>query len=148
MITRLTIDASVFVSRLRADDQAHDQSRAFLDALPGRPVLTILPALVKPEIAGAVRRYTGDPGLARRALEVLAPLPNLTLATLDDRLAAAAADLAAELGVKGADAVYLATALMFDATLVTLGMQQGERASAKSMVLSPAEALAELEALA
>jgi predicted nucleic acid-binding protein len=148
MITRLTIDASVFVSRLRADDVAHEQSRAFLEALPGKPVLTILPALVKPEIAGAVRRYTGNPHLARRALEVLDPLPNLTLAPVDDRLAAEAADLAAELGIKGADAVYLATAWMFDAALVTLDAQQGERASAKAMVLSPAEALVELEALA
>jgi predicted nucleic acid-binding protein len=146
MIARMTIDASVFVSRLRADDVAHADSRAFLEALPGRPALTVLPALVQPEITGAVRRFTGDAQLALLALEVLDPLPNLSLAPVDGGLANDAANLAAESGVKGADAVYMATARMFDAALITLDVQQRSRAPATVRVLTPAQALAELDA--
>lgn len=147
MITRITIDASVFVSRLREDDIAHAESRAFLDALPERPILTILPTLVQPEITGAIRRFAGDTEIARRAIEVLAPLPNLNLAPVDIRLAGDAAELAAESGMKGADAVYVATARLFDTTLVSLDLQQRGRAPASVRAISPAEALIELETL-
>jgi predicted nucleic acid-binding protein len=145
VISRITIDASVFISRLRLDDVAHFESRAFLEALPGRPLITILPTLVQPEITGAMRRHTGDTQIARRALDVLDPLPNLNLAPVDRQLARDAAELAAESGVKGADAVYIATARLFDTTLVTLDAQQRDRAPSTVRALGPAEALAELE---
>jgi predicted nucleic acid-binding protein len=145
MISRITIDASVFISRLRLDDVAHFESRAFLEALPGRPIITILPVLVQAEITGAMRRYTGDTQIARRALEVLDPLPNLNLAPVDSRLANEAAQVAAGSGVKGADAVYIATARLFDTTLVTLDVPQRDRAPAGVRAIGPMEALAELE---
>jgi predicted nucleic acid-binding protein len=144
-ITRVTIDASVFVSRLREDDAAHAESRAFLEALRERAILTFLPTLVRPEIVGAVRHFSGDAQVARRALEVLDPLPNLNFAPLDNRLANDAAALAAESGMKGADAVYVAVARLFDTTLVTLDLQQRGRAPSAVRAIQPAEALLELE---
>jgi len=144
MIDRVTVDASVFVSRLRADDMAHAESRTLLEALAERPVLTVLPTLVRPEIAGAIRRFSGDPQIARRALEVLELLPNLNYAPLDGRLANDATELAAGSGMKGADAVYVATARLFDTVLVTLDAHQRERSPRTIKVMSPAEALAEM----
>ena len=144
MLTRVTIDTSVFISRLRQDDVAHVKSQALLEALPGRPVLTILPTLVRPEIAGVVSRFSGDAQLGRRALEVLDPLPNLNLVALDARLAEEAAQLAADHGMKGADAVYVAVARLFDTTLVTLDQQQADRASSVVRAMGPEEALAAL----
>ena len=145
MINRVTIDASVFVSRLLVDDEAHEISRAFLEALTGRPILTILPTLVQPEITGAVRRFTGDSRVARRGLEVFDPLPNLNLASVDRRLAAEAASVAAEFSLKGADAIYVSVARLFDTTLVTLDRQQRERSPSTVRALGPSEALLELE---
>jgi len=145
MINRLTIDASVFISRLREGDEAHEASREFLEALFDRPILIVLPTLVQPEITGAVRRLAGDSHIARRALEVLDPLPNMNLVPLERRLAAEAAHLAAEFGMKGADAVYVAVARLFDTTLVTLDLQQRERCPSAVRVVDPAEALLELK---
>lgn len=145
MINRLTIDASVFVSRLRKGDEAHDVSREFLEALPGRPILTILPTLVQPEITGAVRRFSGEPSIARRGLEVLDTMPNLNLAPVDRRVATEAANLAAEFGLKGADAIYVSVARLFDTTLVTLDRRQRERSPSTVRALGPSEALLELE---
>jgi predicted nucleic acid-binding protein len=97
---RLTIDTSVFISRLPEDDPSHSDSRAFLDALPGKAVIIVLPTLVGLEMAGATRRFTGQPLLAREALELLDALPNLNLVPVDQQLAAGAANLAAEAGMR------------------------------------------------
>lgn len=142
---RLTIDTSVFISRLREDDPSHTDSRAFLDALPGRKVMIILPTLVGPEIAGATRRFTGQPRLAREALELLDPLPNLNLVGVDQQLAVDAVSLAAETGLRGSDAVFAATAQLFDAVIVSLDKDHGSRCPKDLRVLTPGEALAELQ---
>ena len=143
---RFTIDTSVFISRFREDDPSHADSRAFLEALPGRAVIVILPTLIGPEIAGTMRRFTGEALLAREALRVLDPLPNLNLVPIDRRLAGDAAGLAAETGMRGADAVFSATARLFDATIVSLDKDHKSRSPKGLRVLSPREALAELEA--
>jgi len=138
---RFTIDASVFVSALRGTDPAHGHSVAFLGRSGPEPSLIVVPNLVEPEVAGAIGRATGDSDLARRALKMLAEAPNLTLAALDDDLAEAAADLAIVARLRGADAVYAATARRFDATLVTLDDEQRTRLPHDIIALSPTEAL-------
>jgi predicted nucleic acid-binding protein len=144
---RLTIDTSVFISRLREDDPSHTDSRAFLDALPGRNVMVILPNLVGPEIAGATRRFTGQQRLAREALELLEPLPNLNLVGVDQQLAANAVSLAAESGLRGSDAVFAATAQLFDAVIVSLDKDHASRCPKNLRVLTPGEALEELRSV-
>jgi predicted nucleic acid-binding protein len=144
---RLTIDTSVFISRLREDEPHHAESRAFLDALPGRAVMVILPSLVSPEIVGATRRFTGQPSLARAALQILDSLPNLNLVAIDDRLAADAVELAADTGMRGSDAVFAATARLFDAVVVSLDNDHAARCPKELRTLTPGEALAELESV-
>lgn len=144
---RLTIDTSVFISRLRENDPSHADSRALLEALPGKAAIIILPTLVGPEMAGATRRFTGQPSLARAALELLGPLPNLNLVPVDQRLAADAADLAADTGMRGGDAVFAATARLFDAVVVSLDKDHASRCPQDLRVLTPGEALAELESM-
>jgi len=141
---RLTIDTSVFISRLREDDPSHSDSRAFLDALPGKAVIIILPTLVGPEMAGATRRFTGQPLLAREALELLDALPNLNLVAVDQQLAAGAANLAAETGMRGGDAVVAATAQLFDSVIVSLDKDHASRCPKDLRAFTPGEALAEL----
>ncbi len=143
---RYTIDTSVFISRLRENDPSHAESRAFLAALPGKAVMIILPTLIGPEIAGAIRRFTGRPDIAREALELLDPLPNLNLVLLDRRLAAHAAGIAADTGLRGCDAVFAATARLFDAVVISLDKEHASRCPKDLRALTPAEALAELEA--
>ncbi len=54
----------------------------------------------------------------------LSNLPNVTLAALDTALAEQALRLAAQHGLRGADAVYAAVAVQAGTTLVTLDNEQ------------------------
>jgi predicted nucleic acid-binding protein len=137
---RFTVDASVFVSALRDSDPAHEQSHAFLGRAASESLIFV-PTLVKPEVAGAMSRATGNTDLARHAWHMLSAAPRLTTVAIDDDLAEAAADFAAEARVRGADSVYVATARRFDATLVTLDEEQKTRLPADMVALYPSEAL-------
>jgi predicted nucleic acid-binding protein len=68
----------------------------------------------------------------------------LSLVERDRTLAQAAAEIAADRAVKGADAVYIAVARRFGTTLVTLDQEQARRAAPIVTVMSPQEALASL----
>jgi predicted nucleic acid-binding protein len=135
-----TIDASVFVSALSSVEPRHQESRDFLKALSNHNSPVILPTLVKPEIAGAVIRRTGDSQVAREDAELAFLGGQVVFVDLDVRLADEAADIAAASGLRGADAVYAATARRFDAILVTLDGEQRAKLSSHVTVLSPGEA--------
>jgi len=115
-----TVDASIFVSAFTPSEPAHQASKAFLRQLRQSGAPIILPALVIVEIAAAVGRGQGKPELGLAfALEV-SRLPGLTLVALDAALAQEAAELAARYRLRGSDAVYMAVARRFGATLITL----------------------------
>jgi predicted nucleic acid-binding protein len=67
----------------------------------------------------------------------LLALPNLRLVALDARLGRASAGLAAELGLKGADATTVAVAHALGLPLVTWDRQQGEWAGKQVTVYRP-----------
>jgi predicted nucleic acid-binding protein len=133
----IVVDATVWVSRLVTQDVFHQQSRRWLSAHTAAGGRLIGPALLPPEVAGAVSRRTGDPSLARRAVESLLQLPSLRLVPLDPQLAQAAAELAADLGLRGADAVYVATAQVLHLPLLTWDQEQRDRAGRVVAVYSP-----------
>jgi predicted nucleic acid-binding protein len=58
-------------------------------------------------------------------------LPVLRLLAVDDTLAEASARLAADLGLRGADAVYVALAARLSARLVTWDREQSRRSAAR-----------------
>ena len=65
--------------------------------------------------------------------------PYLTLYPLDHVLASAAAQVAATCALRGADAVYVATARHANAILITLDVEVRERASGVIAVRTPDE---------
>ena len=89
------------------------------------------------EVAGVIRRETGDPVLARQAVDWLYTLPELHRFPLDEALASVAADLAIELALRGADAVYVALADQLQLPLVTWDRQQLERGSRRILARRP-----------
>jgi predicted nucleic acid-binding protein len=133
----MIVDASVVVSRLVPHDVHHQASRRWLTRHVAGGGLVIAPALLLPEVAGAVARRTGEPRLARRAVDAVLRLPSLRLVPVDDLLARAAARLASRLRVRGVDAVYIAAAAGLRLPLVTWDVEQRDRASAVVAVLSP-----------
>jgi predicted nucleic acid-binding protein len=121
------VDASVWVSRLVPVDAHHRASVAWFEAREEGDLL-LAPALMPPEVAGALSRRTRDAALAWRAVRSLLRLPALRLAALDEELSERAARLAADLALRGADAVYAALAQALGVPLATLDREQRERA--------------------
>jgi predicted nucleic acid-binding protein len=118
----------VWVSRLVPVDLHHRASATwFADREAGRDLL-VSPALMPPEVAGAISRRTGDGRLARRAVRSILGIPALRLVVLDEELALRSARLAADLAMRGADAVYVAVAERLGLRLVTLDAEQRRRA--------------------
>lgn len=133
----MVLDASVLVSRLVAGDVHHDASRRWLEGHVADGGLVVAPALLLPEIAGAISRRTGQRRLARRAVAAVLRLPALRLVAVDPDLAELAARLAGDLRLRGADALYVATAAHLRLPLVTWDDEQRERAAARIVVIAP-----------
>ena len=96
----------------------------------------ISPTLLLVEVAGAIARRTNNPALGKRALGQLESLPGLRLVEMDQELVHEAALLAARLGLRGADAVYVATAQHLGLPLVTLDVHQRDRAQGQVTIES------------
>jgi len=138
-----TIDASVFLNAFNPYEAGHEDSHRLLARLQEQATPIILPTLLLPEVAAAIGRGREDEALSREFAISLSHLPHLVWVPLDMTLAQQAVDAAARHRLRGSDAVYVAVALRFGCTLVTLDREQRERASHALTACHPAEALAE-----
>lgn len=68
-------------------------------------------------------------------------MPNTVMVVLDEGLARQAAAFGAQHKLRGADAVYLASAALFAAELATLDREQLERGATIVQTLTPADFL-------
>lgn len=140
MTGAVTIDASIFVSAFMPSEKAHQASKAFMREVRQTGAPIILPTLAIVEIAAAIGRGQGKPDLGYAFASEVSRFPEITLIALDESLAQEAAETAARHHLRGSDAVYAAVARRFAATLVTLDVEQGERAAAVVPVRRPDEA--------
>lgn len=136
-MTDIVVDASVWVSRLVEGDVHHARCRQWMDSQAAGGGLLVAPVLVLAELAGAISRRTNRPSLARQAVRGLQALPQLRLVSVDPPLADLAAGLAADHALRGADAVYVATASQLGLSLVTLDDEQLRRAKSIVATSSP-----------
>ena len=93
------------------------------------------PAFLLVEVAGAISRRAGDPALAKQAISLVQQIPGVRLVSLNRDLMQTAASLAADLGLRGADALYVAVAAYLRAPLATLDHEQKQRATSLIAVL-------------
>jgi predicted nucleic acid-binding protein len=93
-------------------------------------------------VAAALGRTGSKPGLAQQYAMAIGQLPNTVMVALDEGVARQAAALGAQHKLRGADAVYLASAALFAAELVTLDREQLDRGAAIVQTLTPADFLA------
>jgi predicted nucleic acid-binding protein len=133
------IDASVWVSRFIQDDVFYGPTREWFSQIRREAAGMAGPALLLAEFAGATARRTGDRGLARTALALLLTMPRLQLVSVDARLARLSSELAADLGLRGADAVYVALAHTLDVPLVTWDQEQIESGAVLATVHRPSD---------
>jgi predicted nucleic acid-binding protein len=139
-----TVDASVWVNGFDQREAGHATSRQLLEVLRTRALPIIVPNLVLAEVAGAISRTRHDPVQAAAFATTLGRLPNVTIVALDMTLGDQARALAAQHGLRGADAVYAAVAQQSGCTLISLDHEHLTRLGSMVTVQTPAVALAEL----
>ncbi len=134
------VDASVWVSYFMQTEETHSASRDWVSQQTdaGTPILG--PSHVLAEISGAVSRRTGREELGRVSSTVISRLPDFQLIPIERELADVSASVAAGMKLRGADAVYVALALLMNAPLVTWDSEQLTRAALIIETLSPAPA--------
>ncbi len=133
----VTLDASVWLSALSTHEPEHARCTSLLDSLVAQRTPLHQPGLFVIEICAAIARRTGDRALAMEAAAAVLEMPNLQLYELTHELAAQAADIAARCSLRGADAVYVATAREAGAILITLDREMLERAADVLHVVTP-----------
>lgn len=134
----LTVDSSVFVSAARPTEPSNTESLAFLAWVRAVRSRLFLPTLALVEVAAALGRTGNAASLAQQYALSIGQLPNLVLVPLDEGLARQSAALGAQHGLRGADAVFLASAAVFAAELITLDREQLQRGALVVQTLSPA----------
>jgi len=130
-------DASVWIGALLPIDAHHATSRAWLDERMRRGEIIYAPDLLLVELAGGVARRTGDKIRTGHLVAALRLNPHVRWVALDEALRDRAAQLAIDLRLRGADAVYVATAQQLGVPLVTFDDEQLERAGPAVTVRTP-----------
>ncbi len=140
---KVTLDASVWLAALSPTEREHARCASLVTRVIEGGVSLHQPGLFVVEVCATVARRTHNKALALEAGRTTLDAPGLVLHELDHGLAREAAEIAATCALRGADAVYVATARSAGSTLVTLDREVCERAKAMAEVRTPAEWLAE-----
>ena len=136
-----TVDTSVWVNSFDQREAGHEVSRRVLQLLAAREIPIFVPHLLLVEVAGAISRTRQDATQANAFATALSRLPNAIFVVLDEILAVSAMTLAAQHGLRGADAVYAAVALQQGCTLISLDHEHLTRLMTVVPVRTPAELL-------
>jgi predicted nucleic acid-binding protein len=128
----LTLDANIWVAAFDPRDRFHQQSVAFLRAVALKRLRLHGPAFTALEVACALARRAGDPAVGSVAHDRLRRHPALRLHPMDDRCLATAHALGVRQLLRGADALYAATAKLFHAPLVSWDDELVHRAEAST----------------
>ena len=124
------VDASVCVALFNSNEPGHEASRLWIADAGEQEEPIVSPVILLAEVASALGRGLGNEELAREAVSLLRSKLLLELFPVPEALAARAAEIAAELRLRGCDAIYVGLARQLDMELVTLDRQQLERGAA------------------
>nr|WP_321498099.1 type II toxin-antitoxin system VapC family toxin [uncultured Methanolobus sp.] len=124
----LCIDSSVIVAALRRQEKNHSSALELLRKIKDQEHVAIEPYTVLVEITAAIRRRTGSKELATRVKNDLIALGSFRFVDLDTVSSSSAAEIAADIGVRGMDAIVIQVAKEFGIPLVTLDVEIIEKA--------------------
>lgn len=136
----MTIDASVFVNAFSPTEASSEKSWRFLTAILKTGLPIYVPTLMLVEVVASLSRKQNNTNMALNWMSEIQQVRQIVFINLDTSLAQEAAEIAARYRLRGSDAVYVAVARRFGATLVTLDAEQRERAAAVVPVHWPDEA--------
>lgn len=131
------LDASVQIALVnRADPHREAALRWYRSAIAKAEPLHA-PWVMVAELGSGIRRGLGDRDLAQQAVQSLIADGMVQLVPVDADLAARAAAIAIDHGIRGCDAVYVALAQALGEPLVTFDRQQSTRGAGAATVLQP-----------
>lgn len=140
----IVIDASVWVSSLRPDEDHHRVSLEWVVGWTSSYRLLSVPAHFPAEITGALGRQRVDRHYTLKVLSEILSAPPFTIHPIAVALGERAAHVALATGIRGSDAIYVALSEQLTVPLVTWDREQLERAGQIVEVLTPAQALESL----
>lgn len=126
----LTVDANIWIAVYDLQDYFNKDSTVFLKAVAVRRLSLYGPAFVVIEAGCALARRAQNTNVGHKAIQRLSIYPLLTLIPLNERLLAKAGELGAHYMVRGADALYVATAALTGTQLVSWDAELIRRAGA------------------
>lgn len=130
------LDASVVVSWFVYGDVHSEIANRWALRSQGAGERWNVPAILLTEVAAGMSRV-GDPGEALLAVARFARLREVVIYPVTETRAIRSAQLAADLQIRGCDAIYVALAAELGDELVTFDRQQLERARGSVTVTQP-----------
>jgi predicted nucleic acid-binding protein len=119
----VVIDTSVWASRLLPHDSNHQPAQAWTDAHIMNGGFLAAPLIFVIEVASVIARETLPPNNpqvdAHNAVNYIYSLPIMRLVPMDRTLVNEATNLAADYGIRGADAMFVVVAKQLSLPLVT-----------------------------
>jgi predicted nucleic acid-binding protein len=100
--------------------------------------LMLAPAFLLIEVAAAISRRTGEPALAKKAIEDLNGADIVHFIATDADLIQAAVDVAVNLQLRAGDAIYVALARQLNLPLISWDKEQLQKASTIITTYTPA----------
>lgn len=135
----VVVDASVWVSAILVADAFYTETSRWFRDFHRNGGRVAGPITLVSEIAGAISRRSGRSDIAYQYAVDIQYDPRVQLYSVDSELGDAAARLAAQLPLKGSDAVYVALAEGLGVPLVTRDREQLARGSAVIQTMTPEE---------
>ncbi len=123
----VVIDASAWISSLFPNDVNYEAAFNWIQGHITSGGGLVAPILFVVEVGAAVSRLTGDPSLAHDAISLVYRSANMILVPVDQDLINESSYLAAELGLRGADSLYVAVAKQAGLPLVSFDKDQLKR---------------------
>ncbi len=126
----LTVDANVWVAAADRSDAFFASSREFLVNAAAQQLRIFLPAFALIEVACALARRRQDAEIGRRLASAILDSPLVARVPADDAFLAQALTIGTGSFLRGADALYAATAAIYASELVSWDVELLRRAGA------------------
>jgi predicted nucleic acid-binding protein len=133
----VVIDASVWVGFFLTSDSTHGASYNWIDRHTSAGGMLVAPSILLTEVAAAIARRLGQPQTALHAAVTISNLNLMRIVPMDGVLIQAATDIAANLRLRGADAIYVATAKQLGIPLLTWDHEQLTKSAGVILTIRP-----------
>lgn len=123
------VDASVLVSRFVEGDVHYRRTQAWMRRAVAEQISFVIPVLGLIEVGGAIARRTGNSHFGQNAVKAIKRIAGVRILPIDSQLGTQAIDIATRLHLRGADAVYVASAYHLGVPLITWDDEQRTRSA-------------------